>query len=148
MTADTLTVTRHFDEPREVVFDAWTTPTHFAAWFGGADVDVPISTVVLDARSGGTWRADIELPDGQTIHWAGHYLVVSRPQRLALTITDSPEHEPGAPLEVDFVSDATGTQMTLVQHGTAGFSAEQYALTEAGYQRFFDALENLVHRMG
>lgn len=148
MTADTLTITRHLDGPPEVVFDAWTTPAHFAAWFGGADVEVPICTVSLDARSGGAWRADMHLPDGHVIHWSGHYVSVIRPRRLVVTISDAPEHAPGAPLEVDFSADGAGTTMTLVQRGTEVFSAEQYALTEAGYGRFFDALEELVARIG
>ena len=56
------TITRAFAARREVVFVAWTEPQHFAAWFGGSAVTVPIDSVEMDVRPGGTWKATMHLP--------------------------------------------------------------------------------------
>lgn len=37
-TSDGIEIDRHFDAPPAAVFAAWTTPQHFARWFGGKDV--------------------------------------------------------------------------------------------------------------
>ena len=41
---DYFTITRTLQAPRELVFEAITTPEHFAVWFGTAAVDVPQDT--------------------------------------------------------------------------------------------------------
>ena len=50
--ADGITITRVFDAPRELVFQAWTDPARFAHWFGGPDADVPVDGVAMDVRPG------------------------------------------------------------------------------------------------
>ena len=55
--AQGVTITRVFDAPREEVWKEWTEPERFADWFGGAEAEVPVSTVTMDVREGGAWRA-------------------------------------------------------------------------------------------
>ncbi|MBJ7469981.1 MAG: SRPBCC domain-containing protein [Solirubrobacteraceae bacterium] len=141
--SDTITVTRTFSAPRERVFAAWTTPEQFSAWFGTAAVEVPMQTLSLDVRVGGQWEAVMHLPGGDTINWAGEYSVVDPPAQLVFTMTDQPGTDPGAPITVDFVAVDGGTEMTLVQPA-GDFTAEQQAATAAGYQGFFDVMEELV----
>lgn len=143
MTPDTLVVTHHFAASPAAVFDAWTSPAHFATWFGGTEMKVPLSTVSLDARAGGAWRADMHAPDGRIIHWVGGYLAVERPNHLVLTMTDDPSAAERARLEVSIDGTEEGTTMTLVQDGTSRFSPEQYEATKAGYGVFFDALAKM-----
>src|SRR3954462_13994940 len=52
-----ITITRVFDAPRERVWKEWTEPERFADWYGGSDGEVPVSTVSMDVREGGAWRA-------------------------------------------------------------------------------------------
>lgn len=138
-----ITVTRTFAAPRERVFAAWTDPADFAVWFGSSQVNVPLESLVLDVRPGGSWRAVMELPDGGTINWEGQYTEVTPPERLGLTITDQPGTDPGAPITVTFAEADGGTQMTLVQDAP-DFTEDQREQTAAGYQAFFDDMENLV----
>lgn len=140
---DSFTVTRTIATTPERLFQAWTTPEEFAAWFGSADVPVPLESVHLDARIGEDWRADMHIPDGPVIHWVGTFTAVEPPHRLALTMTDAPDADPGPPLEITFTAVPGGTEMRVVQSGS-GFTPEQEAMTIAGYQRFFDAMEALV----
>ncbi|QIS40970.1 SRPBCC domain-containing protein [Clavibacter capsici] len=139
-----LVITRTFAAPRERVFDAWTTPADFSAWFGAADVRVPLDTLRMDVRVGGAWSAVMRLPDGGSIDWAGEYVEVDRPSRLAMTLTDRPDEPAGEPLTVDLEEVAGGaTRMTMTQ--VAGEStAEQREMTIRGWGSFFDVMEGLV----
>lgn len=140
---DQITVIRTFAAPRERVFAAWTNPEDFAVWFGSSQVTVPQESVVLDARPGGSWRAVMELPDGGTINWEGEFTEVVPPERLALTMTDQPGEDPGAPLIVTFAEVDGGTEMTLVQHAP-DFTEQQKEMTVVGYKGFFDDMERIV----
>src|SRR5262249_44989760 len=72
-----ISITRTFDAPRERVWREWTEPASFADWYGGADSDVPLDTVSMDVRPGGSWRLTMFYPrGGREIRWEGTYLVV------------------------------------------------------------------------
>ena len=47
-----IAITRVFDAPRERVWQEWTEPERFADWFGGAEAEVPLSTISMDVRPG------------------------------------------------------------------------------------------------
>jgi len=60
-----IAITRVFDAPRERVWREWTEPERFADWYGGADAEVPLSSVSMDVREGGKRAA--ELIDGHAL---------------------------------------------------------------------------------
>ena len=69
-----ITITRVFDAPRELVFKAWTEPAQFAEWFGGRGATIPLESVEMDVRPGGTWRATMFAgPERTEIAWKGVY---------------------------------------------------------------------------
>ena len=137
------TVTRTLAAPREIVFDALTKPEHFAVWFGTAEVEVPQDTLSMDVRPGGAFRAVMHLPDGNLIHWAGTYIEVDPPARVAMTLTDQPGDDAGLPVIFDLEAVDGGTQLT-VRQDRSDFSDEQVAATIAGYNAFIDDLEKIV----
>ena len=47
------TITRTFDAPRDLVWQAWTDPKQFAVWFGGPTTQMP--DMAMDVREGGAW---------------------------------------------------------------------------------------------
>jgi uncharacterized protein YndB with AHSA1/START domain len=51
-----LVITRIFDAPRELVYQAFTDPDQLAQWFGPVGFSVPRETVEIDARPGGVQR--------------------------------------------------------------------------------------------
>lgn len=137
------TLTHTFDATPHVVFDAWTTPTLFATWFGGSANEVPVDSVSIDARPGGTWMATMilgeEMPD---LHWRGEYLEVQRPTRLVLTMTDDPGDEREV-LTADFVAVTGGTELRFSQTG-GHLTAEQYGYAAEGWRAGFATLGALV----
>ncbi|MFJ7489792.1 SRPBCC domain-containing protein [Streptomyces sp. NPDC097727] len=133
-------ITRILDAPRELVFEAWTTPEHFAAWYGG-DADVPLDRVSMDVGPGGAWSLVIVVP-GTEMPFHGVYREVLAPERLVFTLKDAtaPADTEGETVTVTFTDrgDKT-TEMVFKQRG-GNLTAEQYAAAEDGWEAFFDAL--------
>jgi uncharacterized protein YndB with AHSA1/START domain len=139
-----MTITRVFAAPRQLVFDAWTEPQHFAAWWGGDSVEVPAESVAMDVRPGGSWKATMVLPDnaGQ-IHWTGQYLEVEPPERLVLTLSDGTSGDAYETVTVTLTEVEGGTEMVCHQGG-GNLDAAEYERAKAGYQAFFDTMQTLV----
>ena len=139
-----ITVTRVFDAPRERVWKEWTEPERFADWFGGPDSEVPLSTVAMDVRPGGTWKATMYAGSGRhEILWKGEYREVDAPERLVFTVTDrSDDKYEVVSVVLTDLGDGR-TEMVFEQRGHLG--PEQYERTERGWGGFFDRMaERLV----
>ena len=139
-----ITVTRIFDAPRERVWREWVEPERFADWFGGTESEIPLSSVSMDVRAGGSWRLTMFAGPApaesgrREIHWRGEYREVVEPERLVFTVAD----RPGDPYELVIVvltdlGDGR-TEMLFQQRGH--LSAGQYKRTEQGWSGFFDRI--------
>ena len=135
------TITRVFDAPRERVWREWTEPESFADWFGGEEAEVPLSTVSMDLRVGGKWRATMFFgPNRSESNWHGEFRELIPPERLVMTISDQPEAEPYELLIVVFTELGDGrTEMHFQQLGH--HSAKHYEATRKGWGKFFDRVE-------
>jgi uncharacterized protein YndB with AHSA1/START domain len=138
--AGRLTMTRVFDAPLGHVWREWTEPERFADWFGGSEADVPVSTVSMDVREGGPWRATMFAgPGRREIHWKGEYREVVEPTRLVFTISDEPGDDAFELVIVVLTDLGDGrTEMHFEQRG--GMSAEEYGRAGQGWASFFDRM--------
>jgi len=75
-----IVMTRVFDAPRELVFQAWTDPMHVAQWWGPEGFSTTIHE--MDVRPGGVWRLTMHGPDGRDYKNKMVFLEVARPERL------------------------------------------------------------------
>lgn len=134
------TITRVFDAPRERVWKEWTEPERFADWFGGPESEVPMSTVSMDLRPGGRWRATMfSGPGRRQIHWKGEYREVVEPERLVFTLSDQPGEDAYELITVVLTDLGDGrTEMLFQQRGR--LSAEQYERAGQGWSTFFDRI--------
>ncbi|WP_134668224.1 MULTISPECIES: SRPBCC domain-containing protein [unclassified Amycolatopsis] len=111
-----LTIVRVFDAPRDLVFQTWTDPAHFASWFGPHGFVA--SETSTDPRPGGAWHSRItSTDDGIDRRVSGVYREVSAPSRLVFTFRwQHPEDEVGETLvTIDFAELAGKTSMTFRQ---------------------------------
>lgn len=141
-----ITLTRVFDAPRERVWREWAEPERFADWFGGPESEVPPSSISMDVRPGGSWRATMFAgPGRREIHWRGEYLEVVEPERLVLTFRDQPGEDVYELVTVVLTDLGDGrTEMFFQQRGR--MSAEQYERAGKGWSSFFDRVaERLVN---
>ena len=137
---------RVFDAPRELVWQEWTDPAAFADWFGGAASEVPLSSVTMDVRVGGQWRATmIAGPKRQEIRWKGAFLEVKEPERLVLTMSDQPGDELWEIITVVLIDLGDGrTEMRFEQRGR--LTPEQYAAGQQGWGTFFKRMSERLAR--
>jgi uncharacterized protein YndB with AHSA1/START domain len=139
-TAPGIRMTRIFDAPREQVWKEWTEPERFADWYGGGEAEVPVSTVSMDVREGGGWRATMYAgPGRREIQWKGEYREVVAPERLVFTVSDQPGEDEFELVTVVLTDLGDGrTEMLMEQRG--GMTAEGYGRAEQGWSGFFDRM--------
>ena len=79
-----IVLTRLFDAPPHLVFDAMTKPEHVKRWWGilGPGYSVPVCEI--DLRPGGAWRHVGKGPRGE-VEFYGVYREIVRPERLVFT---------------------------------------------------------------
>lgn len=79
-----IAVTRVFDAPRALVFEAWTSPAHITDWMLGPEGwTMPVCEV--DLRAGGPWSFVWRRSDGRELRMDGVYREVAPPERLVFT---------------------------------------------------------------
>jgi uncharacterized protein YndB with AHSA1/START domain len=76
-------MTRAFDAPRRLVFDAYTKPEHLVHWWGLRGSTLAVCEV--DCRPGGAWRFVVRGHDGREDKFSGVYREVVPPERLVAT---------------------------------------------------------------
>jgi len=80
-----LVVTRTFNAPARLVFEAWTTPELFKQWWVPKSMGMFLRSCEMDVRTGGTYRLvfghDVSNPD----EFFGRYLEVTPPSRIVWT---------------------------------------------------------------
>jgi uncharacterized protein YndB with AHSA1/START domain len=78
-----IVMTRVFDAPRELVFEAHTSCEHLSRWWGPRKYETVFCEI--DFRVGGTWRIVHRGPDGEIPGFHGEYLEIERPERFTWT---------------------------------------------------------------
>jgi uncharacterized protein YndB with AHSA1/START domain len=79
-----IVITRGFDAPRRLVFDAWTRPDHLPHWMLGPD-GWRMSVCEIDLRPGGAQRFVWHHADGSVMEIRGVYKEITPPERLVST---------------------------------------------------------------
>jgi uncharacterized protein YndB with AHSA1/START domain len=76
-------MSRVFDAPKHLLFEAWTNSEYVARWF----TPVPLTTpsCVVDARVGGVFRVVMRMPDGTEYPMDGTYTEIVPDVRIAWT---------------------------------------------------------------
>jgi len=76
-------VTREFDAPADLVFDAWTTPDLVKRWWAGDRGEV--TEAQIDPQIGGRWRWVMTANGGFEVAFSGEYREIDRPRRIVRT---------------------------------------------------------------
>ena len=87
-----MVVTRTFDAPARLVFEAWTTPELFRQWWVPKSSGATLLSCVQDVRVGGGYRLEFANPGGGApMAFFGRYLEVVPNARLVWTNEESPD---------------------------------------------------------
>lgn len=78
-------VTRTFNAPARIVFDAWTRPELFKQWWVPKSMGMFLRSCEMDVRVGGRYRLVFGEDPAKTDEFFGRYLEVLPPTRLVWT---------------------------------------------------------------
>jgi uncharacterized protein YndB with AHSA1/START domain len=78
-----IAMTRIFDAPRRLVFDAHTQAKHLVHWWGRKGSTLPLCEV--DLRPSGGWRFVMRKPNGTEYGFRGEFREIVPPERLVYT---------------------------------------------------------------
>ena len=114
-----IVMTRVFNAPRRLVFDAWTKPELLMRWFGGPR-EWSLTVCEIDLRVGGAYRFVTKRTDGKEMGWGGIYREIVAPERLAFTETFDEAWYPGdALVTIDLAeNDGKTTFVTTQLHAS------------------------------
>ncbi|MGH7177468.1 MAG: SRPBCC domain-containing protein [Tepidisphaeraceae bacterium] len=148
-------ITRVFDAPRDLVWQAWTDPRHIAQWWGPRGFTTRVTE--LDLRAGGAWRYVMTGPDGTEYPVKGVFREVVPPERIvtsdefdegfqAVSSADLPR---GIVMTCIFDDVGRKTKLTLkVAHASAEERAKHEKMgVVGGWQSSFDCLDEFLATM-
>ena len=143
-----IALTRLFDAPRDLVFDAMTRPEHIRRWWGilGEGYSVPVCEV--DLRPGGAWKYTNAFPKG-TCTFYGVYREVTRPGRLVFTEVFEPYPDSGSLVTATFTEEGGKTRLTVVAEYPSKEVRDTVIATgmEKGAAISYDRLEDVAREL-
>ncbi|MEP6897721.1 MAG: SRPBCC family protein [Rhodanobacter sp.] len=134
-----LVVTRLFDAPARLVFEAWTKPELFRKWWAPASIGMTFLACEMDARTGGTYRLEFGHPcSDQPAAFYGRYLEVTPYSKVVWTNEEGDDD--GAVTTVTFEEQDGQTRVVMhdlhpskealdeaIASGSTSCTAEQFA---------------------
>lgn len=145
-----LTVTRTFNGPAHIVFDAWTKPELLKRWWAPKSFGVSLFECEQDLRAGGAYRFAFGRDPNNPEVFSGRYLEVNRPSRLVFTQLYERMADAGAAVvTADFEESQGRTRLTLRQLFPSREALEGALASgmEAGMRVTLDQLDALVAAM-
>lgn len=135
-------VTRWFDAPPSMVFEAWSNPDLFQRWWIPASMGMQLFGCEMDVRTGGTYRLDF----GGGMAFFGRYLEVAPPSRIVWT--NDEEH--GSVTTVTFQEQDGGTLLVMTERFPTkeALDAEGTGAAEATHETFAQLDDLLAERTG
>jgi uncharacterized protein YndB with AHSA1/START domain len=155
---DAVVIERTLDAPVELIWQMWTDPEHFKAWYGPDGAAIPVAK--MDVRVGGTRLVSMEMqaPNGPMQMWfTGEYREVVENERLVYTESMSDEngnvlspadmgmpdgHPTTTEVRVELEDVGGRTKMVMTHSGIPGDSPGA-----AGWAMAFDKLAAHVRQM-
>jgi uncharacterized protein YndB with AHSA1/START domain len=143
-------ITREFDAPRHLVYEAWTTPELVRRWWHANRGEVTV--VEIDLRVGGRWRFAMVTPDGTEVAFHGEYREIVPNERIVSTETyegvpsEVSEEDATTVNTVTFVETNGGTTLTLLIEARSKATRDSIVESgmEAGLQDALDLLEEVA----
>lgn len=139
-----IVVSRTFDAPARIVFDAWTKPELFTRWWVPKSLGMALLSCELDVRVGGGYRLTFQHGESQSMTFHGKYLEVVPASRLVWT---NEESAGGSITTVTFEERNGKTLLTLQERYPSKEALEANAGAEGGMPESFDQLDDLLDEL-
>ena len=139
-------VTRTFNAPARLVFEAWTKPELLKRWWAPKSIGMSLLSCEMDVRVGGGYRFVFDLGASKTMAFFGRYLEVTPNERLVWTN----EEDAGGGSVTTVTFEEKGGKTLLVLHD---LYPSKEALDEGigfgeGLRETFEQLDELLVTLG
>ena len=143
-----LVVTRTFNGPARIVFEAWTKPELLKRWWVPKSIGVSLLSCEMDVRVGGTYRFVFGHGASEPMAFFGRYLEVTPHSRLVWTNEEGGDG--GAVTTVTF--EEKGGKTLVVVHelhpSKEALDGARASGVEAGTLEAFEQLDELLVALG
>jgi uncharacterized protein YndB with AHSA1/START domain len=112
-------VTRMFDAPARLVFEAWSRPELFKQWWVPRSMGMTLQSCEMDVRTGGAYR----LSFGEGMDFFGRYIEVTPPSRIVWTNEESGENSSVTTVTFEDKGDQTLLVMSELYPSKEAFDA-------------------------
>lgn len=116
-----ITLTRLFDAPRHLVWEAMSKPEHVRRWWGILDERYSVPVCEIDFRVGGAWRFVGRGPEGNYPAFYGVYREIEPPRRVVFTEIFEPFPDGGSLVTSELTEEGGKTRLTV----TALYSSKE-----------------------
>jgi uncharacterized protein YndB with AHSA1/START domain len=142
-------LSRSFEAPRQLVFEAFTRPEFLTQWWGLRGSSLAVCEV--DLKPGGAWRFVLRGPDGSEHPFKGVFREITPPEKLVRTmIYDVPmarDHEAVETLVFDEEDGKTILTNTVLHKTMEGRDGHLHSGMEPGAAETLDRLEELLQKL-
>jgi uncharacterized protein YndB with AHSA1/START domain len=144
-----LVVTRTFNGPARIVFEAWTKPELLKQWWAPTSFGVSFISCEADVRAGGTYRFVFGHPASeQPMEFFGRYMEVTPHSRLVWTNDEGGEG--GAVTTVTF--EERGAETRVIMHdlypSKEALDSAIASGSTGGFSETFEQLDELLATLG
>ena len=141
-------ITRMFDAPRHLVFEAMTRPEHVKQWWGRLGEGYSVPVCEIDLRPGGAWRFVNRHPKGEAVFY-GVYREIAAPERLVFTEIYEPFPDAESVVSSVFTEENGKTHMTVTVLYPSAEVRDMVIKTgmAKGAAISYDRLEDLVREL-
>jgi uncharacterized protein YndB with AHSA1/START domain len=140
-----LVVTRTFNAPARIVFEAWTRPELLKRWWAPKSFGVYFVSCEADVRTGGAYRFVMGHPgSAQPMVFFGRYIEVTPPSRLVWTNEEGDEG--GAVTTVTFEERGAETRVVMrdLYPSKEALDAAIASQATSGFSETFEQLDGLL----
>jgi uncharacterized protein YndB with AHSA1/START domain len=141
-----MVITRIFDAPPRIVYEASTKPELFMRWWAPKSMGVPLLSCEMDVRIGGGYRVEFGHDASHSMAFFGKYIDVAPNSRLVWT---NDEGADGAVTTVTFQEKGGKTLLTFHElYPTKEALDESLIGMESQMPEQFEQLDELLARLG
>ncbi len=135
------TITRTFNAPARLLFEAWTKPEYMLRWYGNSCMTLDVCEI--DLRVGGAWRRVLRGNDGSTYGWRGVFQEINAPERMVYSEIFDPFPDHPSTVTVTLREQNGKTHATVVQLHDSVVSRDAHiaAGMEQGMRETLDRLD-------
>ena len=144
-----ITLTRLFNAPRDLVWEAMTKPEHVRRWWGCLDERYSVPVCEIDLRVGGKWRFVGRGPEGDIPAFYGEYLEIDRPGRLVYTEIFEPFPDAASVVTQRLDEEQGKTRLTVTARYDSRETRDMVIGTgmEKGAAISYDRLEDIAREL-